>query len=116
MERQNDSVRSKRQDDDPDVALRPPSFNEFTGQPKIVANLKVFIEAARKRGETLDHVLLTGPPRLGKATLSHIIAREMGAKLTMSSGPVLEKPGDLARVLTSLDESDMPSINQIDYL
>ena len=116
MERQNDMTRSHRQDDDVDAALRPPTFDEFTGQPKIVENLKVFIAAARGRGESLDHVLLTGPPGLGKTTLSHIIAREMGAKLVMSSGPVLEKPGDLAGLLTSLEEGDILSIDEIHRL
>ena len=116
MERQNDMTRSHRQDDDVDAALRPPTFDEFTGQPKIVENLKVFIAAARGRGESLDHVLLTGPPGLGKTTLSHIIAREMGAKLVMSSGPVLEKPGDLAGLLTSLDEGDILFIDEIHRL
>ena len=116
MERQNDMTRSHRQDDDVDAALRPPTFDEFTGQPKIVENLKVFIAAARGRGESLDHVLLTGPPGLGKTTLSHIIAREMGAKLVMSSGPVLEKPGDLAGLLTGLDEGDILFIDEIHRL
>ena len=116
MERQNDITRSQRQDDDVDAALRPPTFDEFTGQPKIVENLKIFIAAARNRGESLDHVLLTGPPGLGKTTLSHIIAREMESKLVMSSGPVLEKPGDLAGLLTSLDEGDILFIDEIHRL
>lgn len=116
MERKNDSIRSQRLDDDIDVSLRPPTFDEFTGQPKIVENLKIFIAAARNRGEALDHVLLTGPPGLGKTTLSHIIAREMGSKLTMSSGPVLEKPGDLAGLLTSLEEGDILFIDEIHRL
>ncbi len=116
MERKNDNIRSQRLDDDIDVSLRPPTFDEFTGQPKIVENLKIFIAAARNRGEALDHVLLTGPPGLGKTTLSHIIAREMGAKITMSSGPVLEKPGDLAGLLTSLEEGDILFIDEIHRL
>lgn len=116
MERRNDNIRSQRLDDDIDVSLRPPTFDEFTGQPKIVENLKIFIAAARNRGEALDHVLLTGPPGLGKTTLSHIIAREMGSKLTMSSGPVLEKPGDLAGLLTSLEEGDILFIDEIHRL
>ncbi len=99
-----------------DAALRPPSFAEFTGQPRIVENLQVFIAAARARKEPLDHVLLTGPPGLGKTTLSHIIAREMGARITLSSGPVLEKPGDLAGILTSLEEGDVLFIDEIHRL
>lgn len=116
MERKNEHIKSIRLDDDIDVSLRPPTFDEFTGQPKIVENLKIFIAAARNRGEALDHVLLTGPPGLGKTTLSHIIAREMGAKITMSSGPVLEKPGDLAGLLTSLEEGDILFIDEIHRL
>ncbi|RPI67428.1 MAG: Holliday junction branch migration DNA helicase RuvB, partial [Ignavibacteriae bacterium] len=116
MERKNDNIKSNRIDDDIDVSLRPPTFDEFTGQRKIVDNLKIFIAAARNRGEALDHVLLTGPPGLGKTTLSHIIAREMGAKITMSSGPVLEKPGDLAGLLTSLEEGDILFIDEIHRL
>lgn len=116
MDRRNDATRSQRLDDDADAALRPPTFSEFTGQPKIVENLKIFIQAARNRNEPLDHVLLTGPPGLGKTTLSHIIAREMGAKLTLTSGPVLEKPGDLAGILTSLDEGTILFIDEIHRL
>lgn len=108
--------RPDKRDDDVDSALRPPSFSEFTGQPRIVENLQIFIAAARKRGEALDHVLLTGPPGLGKTTLSHIIAREMQARITMTSGPVLEKPGDLAGVLTSLEEGDVLFIDEIHRL
>lgn len=110
------TVTGERLDDDVEQTLRPPSFSEFTGQPKIVDNLRIFITAARARNEALDHVLLTGPPGLGKTTLSHIIAREMGAKLTLSSGPVLEKPGDLAGVLTSLEEGDILFIDEIHRL
>jgi Holliday junction DNA helicase RuvB len=108
--------RPERRDEDVDAALRPPTFVEFTGQPRIVENLRVFIAAARARREPLDHVLLTGPPGLGKTTLSHIIAREMGARITMSSGPVLEKPGDLAGVLTALEEGDVLFIDEIHRL
>lgn len=82
-------------------ALRPSALDEFSGQQKLVENLRIFIEAAKKRGEALDHVLLHGPPGLGKTTLSLIIANELGASIKMSSGPVLEKPGDLAGILTS---------------
>ena len=105
-----------RRDDDADASLRPVSFDDFTGQPKIVENLKIFIAAARGRGESLDHVLLTGPPGLGKTTLSHIIAREMQAQIKITSGPVLEKPGDLAGLLTSLEEHDVLFIDEIHRL
>jgi Holliday junction DNA helicase RuvB len=97
-------------------ALRPKMLEEFTGQPSIVDNLKVFIGAAKKRGEALDHVLLHGPPGLGKTTLSLIIANELDSDIKMSSGPVLEKPGDLAGVLTKLEPGDVLFIDEIHRL
>ena len=83
--------------------LRPQVFEDFTGQHKILANLRIFVQAAKLRGEALDHVLLHGPPGLGKTTLSHIIANEMGVNIRITSGPVLDKPGDLAGLLTNLE-------------
>ena len=97
-------------------ALRPKRLSDFHGQPKIVDNLSVFIEAARMRNEALDHVLLHGPPGLGKTTLSHIISEELSAELKLSSGPVLEKPGDLAGLLTNLQEGDVLFIDEIHRL
>lgn len=97
-------------------ALRPTELEDFSGQPKIVENLRVFIEAAKLRGEALDHVLLHGPPGLGKTTLSHIISNELNTSLKMSSGPVLEKPGDLAGLLTNLEENDVLFIDEIHRL
>ncbi|MCO6476287.1 MAG: Holliday junction branch migration DNA helicase RuvB [Phaeodactylibacter sp.] len=97
-------------------SLRPRALEDFSGQPKIVENLYIFIQAAKQRGEALDHVLLHGPPGLGKTTLSYIIAFELGANLKMSSGPVLEKPGDLAGLLTNLEEGDVLFIDEIHRL
>lgn len=97
-------------------ALRPLSFEDFTGQDKIIQNLKIFVEAAKKRTEPLDHVLLHGPPGLGKTTLSHIIANELGSNLKVTSGPVLDKPGELAGLLTNLEDHDVLFIDEIHRL
>jgi len=99
-----------------ELALRPRSFDEFVGQTKIKENLSVFIEAARKRKESLDHVLFCGPPGLGKTTLANIIAHELGVNIRSTSGPVLERPGDLAAILTSLSEHDILFIDEIHRL
>ena len=96
--------------------LRPQSFSDFTGQEKILENLRVFVQAAVQRGEALDHVLLHGPPGLGKTTLSYIIAQELGSNIKTTSGPVLEKPGDLAGLLTNLEKGDVLFIDEIHRL
>ena len=97
-------------------ALRPLKFNDFSGQSKVVENLSVFVEAAKFRGEPLDHTLLHGPPGLGKTTLSNIIANELGVGFKITSGPVLDKPGDLAGILTSLEPNDVLFIDEIHRL
>ena len=96
-----------------DLTLRPGSFSEFIGQKKLKENLGVFIEAARERKEPLDHTLFFGPPGLGKTTLAHIVAKEMGANIRTTSGPVIERPGDLAGILTNLEQGDVLFIDEI---
>ena len=102
--------------DDVDLNLRPKTLDEYIGQEKVKENLKIYIEAAKKRGDTLDHVLLYGPPGLGKTTLSGIIAHEMGVNFRVTSGPAIEKPGDLAALLTNLQEGDVLFIDEIHRL
>ena len=116
----NDSfdIREQRLESDRDFerALRPMKFDDFAGQEKIIENLRVFVTAARLRGESLDHTLLHGPPGLGKTTLSNIVANELGVGFKVTSGPVLDKPGDLAGILTSLEENDVLFIDEIHRL
>ncbi len=102
--------------DEADVSLRPKTLSEYIGQDKVKENLSIYIEAAKKRGEALDHVLLYGPPGLGKTTLSAIIAHEMGVNIRITSGPAIEKPGDLAALLTNLQEGDVLFIDEIHRL
>lgn len=104
------------EDRDVELSLRPRKLTEYIGQEKVKENLKVYIEAAKKRGESLDHVLLYGPPGLGKTTLSGIIANEMGVNLRVTSGPAIEKQGDLAALLTNLNEGDILFIDEIHRL
>lgn len=103
-------------EDDVEKALRPLKFDDFSGQDKVVDNLRVFVDAAKYRGESLDHTLLHGPPGLGKTTLSNIIANELGVGFKVTSGPVLDKPGDLAGILTSLEKNDVLFIDEIHRL
>ncbi|MFI3264506.1 MAG: Holliday junction branch migration DNA helicase RuvB [Rikenellaceae bacterium] len=109
-------VRKTESDQEYESRIRPHELNAFSGQDKIVDNLKVFIQAALMRGDSLDHVLLHGPPGLGKTTLANIITHEMGAQLKLTSGPVLDKPGDLAGLLTNLNEGDVLFIDEIHRL
>src|SRR5579883_574717 len=116
MAKRNDAVSPERTEAEYERSLRPKGFTEFTGQPSIIENLRIFIQAARARGEALDHVLFTGPPGLGKTTLAHIISNEMGAQIRTTSGPVLERAADLAGLLTSLEERDVLFIDEIHRL
>lgn len=118
MEAENRLINGSFKDEDIEIemSLRPPNLDEFVGQEQLRQNLTVYIQAAKKRGEPLDHCLFFGPPGLGKTTLANIIAEEMGASLKPSSGPVLERPGDLAGVLTNLQEGDILFIDEIHRL
>ena len=114
----NFDVREEKENRDKDFEgrIRPQDFSQFSGQEKIIENLKIFVQAAKMRGEALDHLLLHGPPGLGKTTLAHIVANELGVDLKITSGPVLDKAGDLAGLLTGLEEGDVLFIDEIHRL
>ncbi|MBO6852861.1 MAG: Holliday junction branch migration DNA helicase RuvB [Marivivens sp.] len=116
MSQPDQTLRPERQPEDTDRALRPQSLDEFIGQAEARANLRVFIESARRRGEAMDHTLFHGPPGLGKTTLAQIMARELGVNFRMTSGPVLAKAGDLAAILTNLEARDVLFIDEIHRL
>ena len=105
-----------KDDADTELSLRPKNFDDYIGQDKVKENLSVYIQAAKLRGDSLDHVLLYGPPGLGKTTLSNIIANEMGVNIRVTSGPAIEKQGDLAALLTNLSEGDVLFIDEIHRL
>ena len=109
-------VHRQMQEDETENSLRPKSMEDYIGQSKVKENLQVFIEAAKQRGEPLDHTLLYGPPGLGKTTLANIIAAEMGVNIRVTSGPAIEKAGDLAAILTNLTENDILFIDEIHRL
>ena len=112
----NPRTEQSYKESDFDKVIRPQRFEEFSGQDKVLENLKIFVKAAMLRGEALDHVLFHGPPGLGKTTLAHIVASELGVNLKITSGPILDKPGDLAGLLTSLEEGDVLFIDEIHRL
>lgn len=111
-----EATTATQQEKEIEKALRPLSFDDFSGQDKVIENLRIFVQAAKMRGESLDHTLFHGPPGLGKTTLSNIIANELGVGFKVTSGPVLDKPGDLAGLLTSLDKNDVLFIDEIHRL
>jgi Holliday junction DNA helicase RuvB len=113
----DNSIFSERELKEDRVAnLRPKYFKEYIGQKRIIDNLKVYVEAAKKRGESLDHCLIYGPPGLGKTTLANVISTELGSNIKITSGPVIEKPGDLAAILTNIAEGDVLFIDEIHRL
>jgi len=116
MEKRIVEVEKFNFEDSYEITLRPSTFEEYIGQEKIKKNLQVFIKAAKKRGESLDHTLFFGPPGLGKTTLANIISTEMGANLKTTAAPMIEKSGDLAAILTNLEEGDILFIDEIHRL
>ncbi|GAB4265673.1 Holliday junction branch migration DNA helicase RuvB [Thermincola ferriacetica] len=116
MEERIVSTKPREEDMEGDYSLRPRRISEYIGQQKVKENLRVFVEAAKQRSESLDHVLLFGPPGLGKTTLAHIIANEMGVNIRITSGPAIERPGDLAAILTNLGQGDILFIDEIHRL